>query len=228
MHRVTYSKEGLIKFISHLDLVRMWQRAFRRAGLRVKMSHGFSPHPIISFGPPLPLGISSRCELLDVAFVPGQDLTSAMDRLNRALPGGIRIHELRPVPDSGGSLCAEINRASYKAVIDPGSRQEAAEKIEAARRAPELVARSRRDNRERCRNIRPMVEEIELVEGSAGEALVRFTVCIGDEGNLNPRELLGAVLGWPESRIQALPMTRTALFTSAGRAKRRNQGPGRR
>lgn len=214
MHRVTYSKEGLIKFISHLDLIRLWQRAFRRAGLLVRMSQGFSPHPLMSFGPPLPLGVEGRGELMDVALAAGQDLADAQQRLQALLPEGIRIHGVRPVPESRPSLCAVIDSAGYEVRLEKESAREAGEKIAVAKSAPTVVSKKRTRDGERYRDIKPLIKELEVDEEDGGEARIRFTVRIGEGGNCNPHELLEAVLGWPEERVKKLRIVRTALTSS--------------
>ncbi len=211
MHRVTYSKEGLIKFISHLDLIRLWQRAFRRAGVMVKMSQGYSPHPLMSFGPPLPLGVEGCEEILDVALVPGQNLTGAKERLQAALPEGLRVKEFRPVSEPRLSLCAAIDHASYAVHLETKWSDEVREKVAAAKGSAALVTKKETRKGERYRDIKPLIRELEIEEDRGGEARMRFTVRVGEGGNCNPHELLEAVLGWPEERIKKLRIVRTAL-----------------
>ena len=214
MHRVTYSKEGLIKFISHLDLIRLWRRAFRRAGVLVKTSQGFSPHPLMSFGPPLPLGVEGRGEILDVALVHGQNLTGAKERLQAALPEGMRVKEFRPVSESRPSLCAAIDHASYEADLGKEWAGEVREKVAAAKGSATLVTKKQTRKGERYRDIKPLIKELEVGGDRGGEECMRFTVRVGEGGNCNPHELLEAVLGWPEERIKKLRIVRTALASS--------------
>ena len=82
MYRVIYSREGFLRFVSHLDIVRLWQRALFRAKLPVKISRGFTPHPIISFGPPLPVGIKSLSEMLDFALSARMEANEIKKSLN--------------------------------------------------------------------------------------------------------------------------------------------------
>ena len=72
MHRLRlkFSRGEQLKFLSHLDLMRLWERAFRRAGMELAYSEGFSPHPRISLAAPLSVGITSIAELMDVFLEP--------------------------------------------------------------------------------------------------------------------------------------------------------------
>jgi radical SAM-linked protein len=214
MYRLAYSKEGLIKFISHLDLIRLWQRAFRRAGLSVKVSQGFSPHPLISFGPPLPVGVAGRRELLDVTLTDGIDPARLQEGLQSALPEGIRVNEVRIIRSGGHSLCTVIDRATYEVELSGSYEDEAREKVAAAQKAASIVIRKKTGKGERFRDIKPLIAELKVEKGEGGKVLMRFTTAVGERGNLNPHDLLGAVLDWPAERVKTLPVTRTAIFSS--------------
>lgn len=101
--RIRFVKQGRAAYLSHLDVMRTFQRAFIRAGVRVKHSEGFNPHPKMSIAVPLQLGCESVAELLDVTVLEApEELTAA---LNRALPEGIRVTTaappVRPVREIG-------------------------------------------------------------------------------------------------------------------------------
>lgn len=92
--RLCFSKTGRAVYISHLDLMHTFQRAFSRAGYDLKYSEGFNPHPVISIAMPLSVGTSSECELMDFRLNQAADLTAMASRLTDALPDGIRVHEV--------------------------------------------------------------------------------------------------------------------------------------
>lgn len=94
--RLLFAKEGRARYISHLDLMRTFQRAFTRAQIPIKHTEGFNPHPFISIALPLPLGFSSRCELLEFGLLEGTDYADVPARLNAALPEGVRVLECYP------------------------------------------------------------------------------------------------------------------------------------
>ena len=92
--RMRFSKSGRAVYISHLDLMHTFQRAFSRAGYRLKYSEGFNPHPILSIALPLSVGTSSACELMDFRLDGEADLTEMPERLTKALPEGVEVSEV--------------------------------------------------------------------------------------------------------------------------------------
>ena len=94
MLRARFSKTGDAIWMSHLDLMRVLQRGFRRAGLLLAHSHGYTPHPNLSLALPLSVGVSSVCEIMDFELEEGQDASNLCERLNRVLPAGVEIAEV--------------------------------------------------------------------------------------------------------------------------------------
>ncbi|MGE4277637.1 MAG: TIGR03936 family radical SAM-associated protein [Lawsonibacter sp.] len=94
--RLLFSKTGRAKYISHLDLMRTFQRAFARAHIQIKHTEGFHPHPFVSIALPLSVGYSSQCEILEFGLVGGVTAEELPDRLTAAMPEGIRIHQCYP------------------------------------------------------------------------------------------------------------------------------------
>lgn len=95
-----FSKEGRARYISHLDLMRTFQRAFLRAGINIKHTEGFNPHPFVSIALPLSLGFSSECEFLEFGLLEGTDHAQVPSKLNEALPEGIRVKDCYPAQRS--------------------------------------------------------------------------------------------------------------------------------
>ena len=95
--RLLFSKTGRAKYISHLDLMRTFQRAFARAGIPIKHTEGFHPHPFVSIALPLSVGYSSECEILEFGLLEGTSHGEVPARLTAAMPEGIVVHECYPV-----------------------------------------------------------------------------------------------------------------------------------
>lgn len=91
-HRLLFSKTGRARYISHLDLMRTFQRAFFRAGIPIKHTEGFNPHAFVSIALPLSVGFSSECEILEFGLLDGVREEEVPARMNAALPEGIAIH----------------------------------------------------------------------------------------------------------------------------------------
>ena len=90
--RLLFSKAGTARYISHLDLMRTFQRAFARAGISIKHTEGFHPHPFVSIPLPLSVGFSSQCEVLEFGLTGGAEGEEVPARLNAAMPSGITVH----------------------------------------------------------------------------------------------------------------------------------------
>ncbi len=116
--RVKYSKTGPARFIGHLDLVRIFDRTMRRAGIPVAYSQGFHPHPKISFGPPLSLGMRSTAEYVDFSLSTLCPDVGLM--LARNLPEGMEMLSIRPISDKADSLSKVITQAEYRVKCDMG------------------------------------------------------------------------------------------------------------
>jgi len=111
--RIKYAKEKELKFIGHLDLLRLWERILRRTNLPVAYSQGFNPKPSVSFGPPLPLGFTSECELIDITFDGWIAPEKIKNELNCKTPNGLRIIDLSVIAPHEKSTVATIEKAEY-------------------------------------------------------------------------------------------------------------------
>jgi radical SAM family uncharacterized protein len=114
--RVRYAKADELRFTSHLDVTRAIQRALRRARVPVCYSQGYSHHPRISFGPPLPLGVVGEAEYFDLS-VCGRLDEGWLERLNLGFPSGLRAYEARIVSQQGPSLVALLDAAEYRVIV---------------------------------------------------------------------------------------------------------------
>ena len=112
--RAEFSKTGRMKYLSHLELVIMLQRAMRRAGFPLEYSKGFHPFPKISFGPPLGVGIAGMSEYFDMEITPPFDLEVNRGKLNSMLPEGVYVKDMTGLPAGVESLNSFITRYEYE------------------------------------------------------------------------------------------------------------------
>jgi radical SAM-linked protein len=185
--RFRFEKTGRAKYISHLDLMRTFQRAFLRAGIDVKHTEGFNPHPYISIVLPLSLGSESLCEYLDAEI--NGSAAEAVKGLNSALPEGIRIvtaAEPRMKPGEVG-----FARYSLELIYDDGKARERTDKIrEYLSKGPLIITKKTKRGLGEL-DIYPHISELELSEG---ENSVRLTaLCSAFEPSINPADLLAAL-----------------------------------
>ena len=122
--RIKFRKYGNMKFIGHLDVMRYFQKAIRRADIAIRYSEGFSPHQIMSFAAPLGVGIESDGEYLDIDVLPEEDGHSLKKRLNEVMAEGFEVVECRPLPDSAANAMSIVAAADYQVSLRPGYEME--------------------------------------------------------------------------------------------------------
>ena len=111
--RIKFSKEGSVRFIGHLDIMRYFQKAIRRAGIDIAYSTGFSPHQIMSFASPLSVGHESCGEYFDVELNSITDTEEIKMRLNRTMAEGIQILQVAVLDETEGNAMASVAAADY-------------------------------------------------------------------------------------------------------------------
>ncbi len=112
--RVRFSRGEEIKFISHLDIMRLWERTFRRAQITLAYSEGFSPHPRISLAAPLAVGVTSQAELMDVFLVKMVSPHWFAGVVSHQLPAGLGILGVFHIPLTVPSLQSQVRHAEYR------------------------------------------------------------------------------------------------------------------
>ena len=116
--RLTFSRSEELKYISHLDLMRLWQRALRRADIPLVYSQGFSPHPRLSLAAPLAVGVTSGGELMDIFLERRVSPHFFLKVIREQLPRGIDISEVTEVGLGLPSLQSQVRYAEYKVIVD--------------------------------------------------------------------------------------------------------------
>lgn len=119
--RIKFAKYGAMKFIGHLDMMRFFQKAVRRADIDVKYSEGFSPHQIMSFAAPLGVGIESCGEYLDLEVLSVSSVEEMKDALNRAMVEGVKVLAVNVLPDQTKNAMASVAAASYQIHLKEGA-----------------------------------------------------------------------------------------------------------
>ncbi len=192
--RITFSKTGALKYIGNLDLHTIWERAARRAGLPLAYTQGFHPQPKINIASPLPLGISSHCEIVDLRLNEDVELTSLPARLQSAMPSGIGIIKVEQVDEHAPALQTQVVAAEYEVTLT-----EAADESALKRKVDQLLASESlpRERRGKQYDLRPLIEMLEM--NSENKIQMRLAAREGATGR--PEEVLDS-LGIPIEKVQ--------------------------
>ena len=208
--RLLFVKEEQASYISHLDLMRTFQRVFPRAGLELKHSQGFHPHPLISIVLPLPVGQSSDCELLDFEVEQDIDGSGVADMLNTGLPAGLRVRECyraeRPVKELA------FLRARLELDYDNGVPDGAPDKLRALFARDEVLVEKRTKHKDLTQiNVVPLIRSIEWAEQP--NLIAADVVVAAQNPGLNPALLASAVsAGLPELAPDFARVRRVELY----------------
>ena len=215
MPRLLFEKTGDSVWISHLDLMRVFQRAFRRAGLLLKHSQGFTPRAIVSIALPLSVGVESVCELLDYELVEGE---ATAELLNEKLPAGIRVLEIV----ENGRKIKELThlRAMIAMEYDRGIPENLVERLDAFYSQESLIIKKHSRKGETETNILPMLCEKKI--RSVDEHLVEMEVLVcAQNPSLNPQLLVNALeLYAPEMAPDHAVIKRLEIYDSEGKVFR--------
>jgi radical SAM-linked protein len=191
--RFRFAKAGKIRFTSHRDVARMWERALRRSRLPVAYSQGFSPHPLLSFGLALPTGCESRGEYLDLRLGPAQvgepPLTELPEFLGGLLPDGVEVQAASPVDIAEGSLQQEVASCDWELEVLGLSGVELAEQVERVLAASSLTVRRERKGRHADDDIRPAILMLSVTDP---EGRLRAEVATHPRG-VRPADLIAAL-----------------------------------
>jgi len=112
--QITFTKQGALRYTGHLDLHRLWERAARRTELPLAYSQGFHPQPKMSIAAALPLGFSSRCEVIDMRLERDIPLDGLRDKLQMTLPSGIQVLSVEQTDDRAPALQTQVVSAEYE------------------------------------------------------------------------------------------------------------------
>jgi radical SAM family uncharacterized protein/radical SAM-linked protein len=192
-YRLTYSRLGKARFLSHLEVVKMFFRAFRRLDLPLRFSEGFNPSPRVSFGPALPVGTESQAEYLIMELItPFVDPEATLAAMNRQLPEGFSAKDLKPAakePETAVLTCYHITLPKDMAELP----------LDHFRQTDTFMVALTRKGRERQIDARPLVEDLSKL--AAGTIQVILLSEPGTAG-IKPLELLAAVLELSEEDIR--------------------------
>lgn len=200
--RITFAKQGALRYIGHLDLHRLWERATRRADITLAYSQGFHPQPKIQLASALPLGFSSRCEVADL-WVESPISDDFLSRLQVALPAGLALQHIEIVDERGPALQTQVIAAEFEVILlDEVDADTLTRRLSAVFEADSLP----RERRGKPYDLRPLIETLTFSETPTPSLHMRLTAREGATGR--PEEVLAAL----EIPMESTRIERTKLI----------------
>ena len=190
MPRALFEKTGNARYISHLDLMRVFQRAFKRAGLPLTHTQGFNPRPSVSIALPLSLGVESRCELLDFDLEVPLDCGEIREKLNASLVEGVYVREVYEQGEKIKNLALLQSRLVLE--YDRQIPNDITEQLQNLFSRPELIVEKKGKNGMTQQDIIPLLRRLELNRISDREVEMIALHCCQNPA-LNPMQLSAAI-----------------------------------
>ena len=213
MLRALFEKTGNAVYISHLDLMRLFQRSFKRAGLSLKHTQGYNPRPSVSIALPLSLGVESSCELLDFELE-GETVAynEIRDRLNAALTDGIRVLEIYEAKNKLKELA--FLSCCVTMEYDSGIPEKAGEQLQKLFADSEIIVEKKGKNGITEQNIAPMIQSFSIERLNDKELVLHGLICCQNP-SLNPAQLVAAIRKYlPELTPDFSRICRTEIYNT--------------
>ena len=211
--RIQFTKFGDMKYVSHLDLIRLFTRIFHRAKLPVAYSEGFNPHPKMAVLLPLSVGTESSCEYIDVEFEAGVGMLDAIKKLQGALPIGMEVPQICELNETSLKP-KEIRYASYEITVDSSLTEQ---QIDAflSRETVEVMKKTKRS--EAITDILPDIMHIQLLKNEENSAVFTAILSAGSNANLKYDILLEAMKTYIDGFApEEISVLRTGILNERG------------
>jgi len=196
--RITFSKQGALRYTGNLDLHRLWERAARRAGLPLAYSQGFHPQPKINLAAALPLGFTSRCEVLDMKLETDISLDDLPARLQGTLPPDIQVLKAEQVDDTAPAMQTQVDSAEYEVtLIEAVPASDLERKIASVMESTSLP----RERRGKPYDLRPLIRDLKLIS----ETMLFMHLSARENATGRPEEVLDTLgIKFEETRIERI------------------------
>jgi len=192
--RVRFYRRQEVKFISHLDIMRLWQRALQRAGISLAYTEGFSPHPRISLAAPLPVGITSEAELMDIFVAKSVSPHFLMNAVSQQLPAGIGILQVYQIVLTMPSLQSQVRYAEYVVEVETEkSKQDIESALTALLSLEKLPWQHQRDTGTRSYDLRALIDDLWLIDWQGSRGTVGMRLCCDSSGSGRPEQVILAL-----------------------------------
>lgn len=209
--RIFFEKKNMAKYISHLDLMRCFSRAVKRARLNIWYTEGFNPHAFMTFSLPLSLGTESFCESVDIRMLDETPLDEIKDRLNETLPPDIRITKVaEPVHKAD-----EIAFAEFEIRLNTANPEKVKASVEEKISADEIIVEKKaKQGRKKVLKPVDIKGNIHTYELETGEkyVLLKIIISAGTKTNINPSLLIDAVTAEVKDDIESVDIKKNKML----------------
>jgi len=192
--RIRFCRGQEVKFISHLDIMRLWQRALHRAGISLTYSEGFSPHPRISLAAPLPVGVTSQAELMDILCTRQVSPHFFTTAVTQQLPPGIEILQVYQIAPNMPSLQSQVGYAEYKVEVKTENDQKDIESaLTSLLSVKHLPWQHQRDTGTRSYDLRPLIDDLWLTDWHQSYCTIGMRLRCDSSGSGRPEQVTAAL-----------------------------------
>ncbi len=205
--RFFYKIVGRLKFLSHKELMRVIARAFRRAQISLAYSQGFHPHPLLSFGPSLPVGMAGLSELFDVRLTKEWPTSELEKRFSSYLPQGMELVKIKSIPIKEPSINAAVISADYE-IEWPEESDEPGDFNASILSRDKIVIQRKTGKGIKEIDLRPGIYEIQW-----NAPTLEMRLAFSPTMYVRPSEVLSIMTGWTDDAIKRIAITRTGLKT---------------
>lgn len=210
--RVFYEKCGRLKYISHLDVSRLMQRALKRSGLPVWYSEGFNPHIYLTFALPLALGLESQYEVMDFRLTEELPFETVADKLGAALPEGMRVLSATPL----GEKPNEIGSALFEMHLSSPDAEVLAQEWNAFLAQEQIIVEKKTKKGRKTIDIKPDIQ-VQSIAVNEGCLSLRLLLPAGSEKNISPFLVLDAFTAIRAAPPKRCDLCKIDVFTKDGR-----------
>ena len=214
-YALRFYKIGNIRFISHLDLARLFKRAVRKGRIDVGFSNGYNPHELVNIVQPLSLGYESESEYFEIDTLSPHDPQALMDTLNGALPEGLRFYDSREIPRTSDNLSNKTGYALYEAVLGLKNDVELPDAYDFMRQQSiTIIKKDKKTKKDVEKDVKSFIKELSVYKTEDGITVVRMMLRCASNETLNPGKLLQSLFKYYniDINVEECRITRKDLF----------------
>lgn len=223
--RIKFSKHGVVKFIGHLDFMRYFQKAIRRAGIDVIYSSGFSPHQVMSFASPLGVGHCSNGDYFDIEVNSHEGRQNMIDRLNQAMVPGVVVENIVALGEKAGNAMASVAAAGYTLEWKEGYEvpEDLADSVTHFYEQKTIMVTKQTKKSTLELDLKPGIYELKAISSNS----IYMLADAGSSGNIKPALFLEAFYAFTGKEFNplAIQITREETYTDIGKNGKRKLVP---